>query len=168
MKIRILGGPGSGKSHLARELSQILHIEYHDLDYVRYDDSDKFVARDKKERAKILQKLVLKKDWIMEGVYGTQWTYSTYEKADIIIILHVNRYKRIYRILKRSIKAHLGIIKAKKDTLKQLLEFLRWNWSYEQDDLPKIEAEIKHYTRRRKTLIFTSADEALDYFKKRQ
>ena len=166
MKIRILSGPGSGKSRLSKKIGQILKINAYDLDYVRYDNSKYFIKRDEKERVKLIAKLVAKKDWIMEGVYGTEWAAQTYDKADVIIILKTPRYKRIYRIIKRSIKAHFGKLNTKKDTLRQFLFFLKWNWSYEKDDLPIIISEIKPYTSRKKTLVFTSEEDALNYFKK--
>ncbi len=168
MKIRILGGPGSGKSRLSKKIGRILKINAYDLDYVRYDNSKYFIKRDEKERAKLLTKLINKKDWVIEGVYGIEWAESTYNKADVIIILKVPRYKRIYRIIKRSIKAHFGKLNTKKDTLSQFLFFLKWNWRYEKDDLPKIISEIKPYTSRKKTLVFTSEEDALNYFKEQK
>src|SRR5579859_7311827 len=66
-KIVIIGPPGAGKTTLARELGPMLNIKVYHLDRLFWECCWKAKARD--TRIDILQKLVLEKQWIIEGTY---------------------------------------------------------------------------------------------------
>ena len=71
MKIRIIGGPGSGKTFLAKKKEEELSIPHFDLDDLQWDNkADSYgTKRDHQEREELLEKILLREDWIIEGVY---------------------------------------------------------------------------------------------------
>ena len=75
MKIHIIGGPGSGKTYLANELSGNLGIPHFDLDELQWDNQsgDYGTKRDPSERDALLDKycnktIGLLKAYIIRGV----------------------------------------------------------------------------------------------------
>ncbi|MBU4501999.1 MAG: AAA family ATPase [Nanoarchaeota archaeon] len=101
-RIYVLGTCGSGKSYLARELSEILGIKHYDLDDIFWER--KFgKKRDKKERLKLFRKLCNKKKWIVEGAYSV-WIDYGIKKSDLVIVLDTKIPVSLWRIIKRTIK----------------------------------------------------------------
>ncbi|MCM1327670.1 MAG: DNA topology modulation protein FlaR [Lachnoclostridium sp.] len=146
MKIRIIGGSGSGKTYLADKLSKEYHIEHYDLDDLQWDNKaeEYGVKRNPDERRAMLKEILDKEDWIIEGVYYA-WCKQCFADADKIYLLQVPRHTYKYRIIKRFIKRKLGLEKGKKETLKSLKDLLKWADSYNDNDMPKIEELIEPY-----------------------
>ncbi|GEN86153.1 hypothetical protein [Oceanobacillus sojae] len=142
-KIHIIGGAGSGKTYLARVLSDKLAIPAADLDNLfwnkSYGTKKDLVIRDRELEA------VLSKDaWIMEGVYYG-WLDTSFEKADQIIVLHTNMHLRQMRIILRFLKRKLRILPTKKESLKDLMQLLKWNTKYDTNNLAKALRKIEAY-----------------------
>lgn len=146
MKIRIIGGSGSGKTYLADKLSKEYHIEHYDLDDLQWDNKaeEYGVKRNPDERRAMLKEILDKEDWIIEGVYYA-WCKQCFADADKIYLLQVPRHTYKYRIIKRFIKRKLGLEKGKKETLKSLKDLLKWADSYNDNDMPKIRELIEPY-----------------------
>ena len=146
MKIRIIGGPGSGKTCLADKLSKELGIRHYDLDELQWDNkSDSYgVKRSPVERDKLLCEVLEEKDWIIEGVYYA-WCQQCFADADRIYLLHVSRCKYRYRIIRRFVRRRLGLEQGKKETLKSLLQLLRWADKFQQVNLPEIRKLLSPY-----------------------
>lgn len=146
MKIRIIGGPGSGKTFLAKKKEEELSIPHFDLDDLQWDNkADSYgIKRDPQEREELLEKILLREDWIIEGVYY-KWCSKTIENADVIYVLEVPKYKYRFRILKRFIRRKLGLEKGKRETLKSLYKLLVWADKYSREDLPEIRKLLKPY-----------------------
>ncbi len=68
MKIRIIGGSGSGKSFLANKMSSELEIQHYDLDDIQWDNNaDTYgVSNSKEKRKQLLMDIINKDDWIIE------------------------------------------------------------------------------------------------------
>lgn len=94
MKIHIIGGPGSGKSFLADDLSKQFDIPHYDLDDLQWDTvaNDYGTKREPQERDALLNQILQKDDWIIEGVYFA-WCKQCFEDADRIYLLDVPQYK---------------------------------------------------------------------------
>lgn len=118
-KIFIIGGPGSGKTYLAKKLSEKLKIKHYDLDNIfwkrKYD-----IKRDEKEKIRLINKILKTKKGIIEGVYTSEWIRKLYKKTDLVILLDIKLPRLIFRILKRlfkdkenkrNLKGTLGLIK---------------------------------------------------------
>ena len=97
-KIVIIGSAGSGKSTLARTLYAILNIKVVHLDRVFWQPGWKEKPRD--TRIDILQNLVQKKRWIIEGTYLSS-SGPRLDAADTIIFLDINPFLCLVRIIRR-------------------------------------------------------------------
>ena len=146
MKIHIIGGPGSGKTFLAEKLSKQLGIPHYDLDDLQWDNASSAYGtkRDPQERAAMLDEILTKDNWIIEGVYYA-WCGKCFENADKIYLLNVPRHTYRYRIIRRFIRRKLGIEKGKKETLKSLSALLKWADKFQQENLVEIKEILKNY-----------------------
>ena len=105
MKIHIIGCSGTGKTYLAKKLSNKYNIPHFDLDNIYWDNSsEKYgVKTEIEKRNKSLQNILEKDDWIIEGIYY-KWLEQSFKNADIIYILDLPKYIYKFRIVKRFIK----------------------------------------------------------------
>ncbi len=88
-KIHILGGPGSGKTTLAKDLSSQLHIPHYDLDKLDWEAENAMATAEQPA-------------WITEGIYLI-WTEPLLYHADCIVLLEVTWPVAAWRILRRHI-----------------------------------------------------------------
>jgi len=146
MKIHIIGGPGSGKSFLARKLSEQYKIPHYDLDDIQWDNFAEGYGtkRGSQERDSLLADILEKNDWIIEGVYYS-WCTQCFEDADRIILLEVPRYKYRFRIIRRFVRRKLHLEKGKKETLKSLSGLLKWADKYQTSNLVEIKNILNKY-----------------------
>ena len=161
MRVRIVGGPGSGKTYLAKKIAELIGEPYQDLDDLFWDNNANTygIRTNEKKRDAALAKILVKKNWVVEGVYGGDWVRPTFEKADRIIILKPRRSRRTWRIVKRFALRKLRLIQGKKETLKNFYGLLKWNHGYDVKNLARIESEIAEF--KKKTKVYDSADAAL-------
>ena len=105
MKIHIIGCSGTGKTYLAKKLSNKYNIPHYDLDNIYWDNSSQKygVKTEIEKRNKLLQNILEKDDWIIEGIYY-KWLEQSFKNADIIYILDLPKYIYKFRIIKRFIK----------------------------------------------------------------
>lgn len=159
-KIHVIAGPGSGKSFLANRLAQILKIEVFDLDRLFWDpNSDSYgVKTPQGQRNDKLQAILKKDKWIIEGVYH-KWLYDSFDQADIIVVLNPNPFLRTWRICIRFIKRKLRLIPSKKETIKDLVQLIIWNYKYNSDNLTPAMEFIKEFDN--KTVYVNKADNAI-------
>ena len=69
-KIHIIGGPGSGKSYIAKIVSEKLAIPHLDLDDIFWDKSPGYGNKaDEETRNAELEHFLAQPTWIVEGVY---------------------------------------------------------------------------------------------------
>jgi adenylate kinase family enzyme len=92
----------------------------------------------------MLQDILAKDNWIIEGVYY-KWCKQCFAEADKIYLLEVPEHVYKYRIIKRFIKRKLGIEKGKKETLKSLKDLLKWAKSYQENDMVEIKRLLEPY-----------------------
>ena len=146
MKIHIIGGPGSGKTTLAKQLSEKLGIPRFDLDDLQWDNASGAYGtkRDPKVRDAMLAEILKRDDWIIEGVYYA-WCGQCFADADQIRLLHVPR--RVYRrrIIRRFLLRKLGLEPGKRETLKSLSALLKWADKYERVNLGEIRKILSAY-----------------------
>ncbi len=162
-RIHIIGGAGSGKTRAARSISERLGIQAHDLDNIFWDNTD--FSYNKKTLPEIrdrkLKEILLNESWIIEGVYF-KWLGESFQQADLIILLIPNCSICTLRIISRFIKRKIGIMSSKKkETIKGLIELIKWNQRYNKEDIPDIITLLGAYNDKMK--IFSEADKAVSY-----
>ena len=146
MKIHIIGGPGSGTTYLAKQLSTEIGISHYDLDDLQWDNTQNNYGtkRDPIERDALLSEILKNKDWIIEGVYYA-WCSQCFADADKIYLLEVPRRIYRFRIIRRFIRRKLGMEKGRRETLKSLRALLKWADKYQKENLVAIKEILKAY-----------------------
>ncbi|AZV79397.1 AAA family ATPase [Parasedimentitalea marina] len=129
-RIMIVGGPGGGKSTLAQLLSAQLNLPIIHMDHLFW--APDWVQREKDHVAQLARSAADGPRWIFEGNHSRSWDYRA-ERAEMIVVLALPRWLRMWRILKRTVR-HYG--RSRPDMAEGCperfdLEFLRWSWSYD-------------------------------------
>ena len=139
MKIHIIGCSGSGKTYLAKALAKKQSIPHFDLDDLFWDNSAETygVKMPVEKRDRMVQDIMQKPDWIVEGVYYG-WVGQCFADADMIYILDIPRRVVRYRILRRFFRRKLGLEPGKKETLKSLQGLLRWVDTFQEKNMKEI------------------------------
>ncbi|RCW39623.1 EutP/PduV family microcompartment system protein [Paenibacillus prosopidis] len=159
-KIHIIGSTGSGKTFLARKLSNQLNIPYFELDSVMWSSSVEFSGKNPPgKRDKLLEDIITKDQWIVEGIYY-KWVSRSFEEDDIIIFLTPKPLNRAIKIITRFIKQRTGIEKANyKQTLKGLAEMLKWNQKFDFENKKKIFECLENH--KKKLIVVNNNKEVL-------
>ena len=146
MKIHIIGCSGSGKTYFAKMLSDKYNIPHFDLDDIQWNNNaqEYGTKRAPEERAALLQEVLRNDEWIIEGVYYA-WVQQSFDEADIIYVLDMPRYLYKSRIIIRSVKRKLGILKEKRETLKSVYNLLKWTETFQNKNLKEIKTILDRY-----------------------
>lgn len=131
-KIYILGSVASGKTTLAKKLSQKFDINYYELDSIIFDDT-KIInkRRTQEEQLAIITTINTQQTWIIEGTYR-KTCHIVLDLADTIIWLDPPLFLRKIRILTRFIKQKLHIEKCNyKSNYSMLKKMYQWTNDFE-------------------------------------
>jgi len=166
LKIRIIGPSGSGKSWLAKRLSEKTGIACHDLDSMLWDNSAGThfnVKRDPAVRDAMLNEVTGKDEWIIEGVQYA-WTGSTFEAADIIYMIIMPAPVCRMRIIRRFIRRKLTGTDRRNESLRSVIELLKWTKKFYRVNLKEIAEVLEPY--KEKTKVLRSKKEIANELKK--
>lgn len=127
-RIRIIGGAGSGKTTLAKELATSLDYPIISLDHIA-----KKVKGLEEEAGNQFIKNIIKEDyWIIEGVQGTGPFYQSLEAADLILFLDYSLRRRKKYLLKRYASLKFKQTDSnRRCTAKQLIHLMKWNEQFD-------------------------------------
>lgn len=160
MKLFIIGIVASGKTTLAKKLSENLNIPCYELDCVVYDES--VTPRRKRtpdEQLAIIREIDSRGDFIFEGVYRKSY-HELLDIADTVLFLDPPLSVRICRILKRFIKQRLGIEKSHyKPTFHMLKCMFKWTRDFE-NNRSEFEAMLDSY--KDKLIVAKNSDGAFN------
>ncbi len=110
-RIHIVGGPGTGKSTLARRLGESLSLPVHHLDDIAFEGIE-FLPRPLTAKMADVERIASEPRWICEGIF-VGWVEALTKRADLIIWLdHVTWPRAAYRISRRFLAG--GISEAKR------------------------------------------------------
>lgn len=154
-KIIIIGSSGAGKSTLARRLGEATGLEVIHLDRLYWKPS--WTETSKDEWRKIVENVVLKDSWIIDGNFsGTM--EPRFQACDTVIFLETPRTVCIYRILKRVALYRPGRRPDMADDCHERFdwEFLKWVWNYPARSKPKVEALINRFQDTKKIIRLKS------------
>lgn len=126
-KVHIIGGPGSGKTFLARQLAQQVKVSAYDLDVVGYEGGSG-PKRALDLRLADLERIAAESGWVTEGIY-LGWTDRLLNEADLIIWLDLSWWIAAWRIVKRHALASLAGTNRHPGLLK-LFRFVIWSREY--------------------------------------
>lgn len=130
MKIYIIGAVASGKTTLAKTLSDRLDIPYYSLDnVVHLPDAQSPTGNTKHsvtEQAQLFAHILQQDRYIIEDVGRPQFTKGLHE-VDHILFLDFPVYQLYKRVIFRWLKQRVGLEKSNyKPTLSMLLKMLKW------------------------------------------
>lgn len=139
-KIHIIGAVGSGKTTLARTLSQKHGIPYYELDNVVWKrEKAGDVRRTDEERDGCLDNIIGTDRWIIEGAHNHNWVLKSLRQADLVIFLDTPYPLRIIRIIKRFILQKARLEQSNySPTLRIFLKMFGWNDKFEKRNKPLI------------------------------
>lgn len=128
MKIMVMGFSGCGKSTLAEKLGEIHHLPVLHLDSVHWQAG--WVEKEpEKERTEVRAFLDEHADgWVIDGNYSALELKRRKDEADRIILLELNRFVCLWRVLKRRLR-YRGVTRpdmAEGCPEKVDREFVRW------------------------------------------
>ncbi|MET1249277.1 DNA topology modulation protein FlaR [Sporolactobacillus sp. STCC-11] len=150
MKIYIIGSVGSGKTTLARKIAEKKDITAYELDNVvweRHPDGDR--RRASAERNAILQDIVKKDSWIIEGAQHADWVLPAMQSADQILFLDPPNRVRQYRIVKRFIRQKLHLEKANyRPSLHILRRMFAWNAQFQNQDRKQVFHSLRSFSKK--------------------
>ncbi len=156
MKLFIFGSVASGKTTLAKKLSQKLNVPYYEGDCIAwgYPGEQRFKRTPAQQQERI-DAIDAAGDWIIEGTWREAQS-SAWQLADRIIFLDTPLFIRKKRILTRFVRQCTGKEKCNyRPTFSMLRMMFRWTEQFE-NDRPEHEARLLGYADK---LIWLASDD---------
>ncbi|WP_255248187.1 DNA topology modulation protein FlaR [Terribacillus saccharophilus] len=162
-KIHIIGSVGSGKTTLAKELSQLLGASHHELDNVVWKRSlEGDTRRSDKEKMEFIKDIIDSDAWIIEGVHTDDWIEDSLLNAELIILLDPSYGIRNIRIIKRFLRQKLKMEMANyRPSIRIFLRMFKWNRYFEHTVKPFIFHRFPAYGH--KIIIAESKLDVIEY-----
>ncbi len=125
-KIYIIGAVGTGKTTLAKKLSEKLNIKMYQLDKVVWDDDNGNRKRTEEEVIEIFNEILKKDSWIIEDV-GRKKFAEGIKQADMIYYIDLPSLVIYKRCILRWFKQKFGKEEYNyKPTVKGLIQMIKW------------------------------------------
>jgi adenylate kinase family enzyme len=162
-KILVIGSGGAGKSTFAKRLGAVLKLEVIHLDALYW--SSGWVEMPKDEWRVVVEELLRRDSWIMDGNYGGTLDIRL-GACDAVIFLDLPRLVCLLRVLKRRA---LYRKKSRPDMAngcdeKLNWEFLKWVWNYPSKKKPAVLEKLKRYSQTKSVIILRSDSEIESFF----
>ncbi len=102
-RICVIGYSNSGKSTFSEKLGAKLNCPVLHIDKIAHIPNTNWEPAPKDETAKKHDAFISGDTWVVDGIYH-RCMPNRLEKADTLIFIHANRFKRLFRYLKRCHK----------------------------------------------------------------
>lgn len=144
-RILVLGSSGCGKSTLSRRLSELLDIPHVSMDR-EFFWLPGWKLRERAEIRDLLSEAVKAESWIIDG-NSARTLDLRLPRAQLVIWLRLPRLVCIWQALRRwwMFRGQTRPEMADGCPEKMDLEFLRYIWTFEQEQTPEIEQMIARY-----------------------
>lgn len=133
-RIYIIGGPGSGKTTLAKRLSRQFAIPYYELDLIGWENGVG-AERPVDVRLRDVHEIALQADWVAEGGHDP-WRNELLQHAETIVWLDLSWNIARWRILTRHMRAS-WIGTNKHHGLRKLYRFMGYAKAYYTSTQPE-------------------------------
>jgi len=132
-KIFITGSVGAGKTTLARRLSAMLGIPFHEGDCIAWEQTGHGrVKRSDQRQAERIREIDEAGGWIIEGTPRKSQT-CLFARAQRVVWLDPPLRVRLARVISRFVKQKLGLEKSHyKPTLRMLRLMFTWTFGFER------------------------------------
>ncbi|SCW47942.1 Adenylate kinase [Paenibacillus tianmuensis] len=144
-KVLIIGIVASGKTTLAKRLSQKMNVPWYELDdIVHHQTPTRRYKRTADEQVEVIMDIDKNGAWIFEGTDRESYQ-CLFDMADTIIFLDTPLWKRRIRIVTRFLKQKLGIEKCHyKSDLTMLKMMYKWTRDFESNRV-SFESKLQLY-----------------------
>jgi adenylate kinase family enzyme len=157
-RVMIIGGPGSGKSMLAKRLHAVTGLPLYHLDRLHWRPG--WIAPPKDEWHGLIAQLAARDEWIMEGGYGNTF-HLRMPRADAILWLDLPRRVAFLRVVRRMVR-HFG--RVREDMAPGCPErfdwaFLKWAWTFKRTHAAKYRLALAEHAPHANVEVFASTRE---------
>ena len=133
MKILITGTVASGKTTLAKRLSEEFAIPWHELDEIVRPLCRDRRKRTREEQLEVISRIDRDESWIFEGTNRASYRYL-FDMADMVIYINPPLVVRSLRILTRFIKQKFGLeTSLYRPNLYMLGMMFKWTFDFEKN-----------------------------------
>ncbi len=136
-RVLVIGCSGGGKSTLSRRLAGHFNLEYQSIDRdVRWLPG--WQERDRAARQKILEELVVRERWVMDGSNPSTFDLRV-PRADLVIWVRMPRLVCLLGVARRVWRYHGTVRPEMADGCPEPLPdraFLDYIWNFERDTAP--------------------------------
>jgi adenylate kinase family enzyme len=163
-RIVIIGCSGAGKSTLARQLGELTSLPVIHLDAVIWQPG--WVMMERANEVSVLQQLVERPEWIIDGSYMSTAS-PRLAAADTIIFLDFPRWLCLWRIVKRVIKYYGQVRPDMGEGCPERWDwgFMHWVWTYRRKQRPLLLEKVKQHVKEGQVLIFRKPAEVTQFLK---
>ncbi|MCE0556021.1 hypothetical protein [Motilimonas sp. E26] len=163
-KIAIIGSGGAGKSTLAVALAKQLDLPLYHLDRLYWGPN--WQRAERPAWAQLQQQLCGQQSWIIDGNY-----FNTLDirlaACDTVIFLDVDRYRCIYRAVKRTLFSNHRPDMAEGCHERFDWTFIKFLWHYPTNMRPRIYQQLACFPHK-DIVVVSSGAQAIEQMKQRQ
>ncbi len=144
MKVQIIGGSGTGKSTLAKYISEKESIKWIDTDHYLWKDDSFSENNPIKQRIKMYQSDIRSYDSYIVSGSIFMWCPEGFNNRDLLVFLSINEEVRMKRLRDREIKRKNDSQMWLDENGEYTNDFIEWcktYWSKEDKSMPGTYAE---------------------------